>query len=139
MMEEPNPVCHHYNPMPVASFDDLIIPKGASTLNDVPNPTLLSPVNIVPEGEECITGQADPLHTFQIQALLFWSKRFGLLHEKPFPPLVVVQFVAQIRLHRIVLGITAELRQKWQGEDPLMLPQVPEVSLLPCKPGAVDS
>jgi hypothetical protein len=57
-MEETDCIAHHQDAMLITCLDHCIVTQGTSTLHNIGNTTQGSPVYIIPEGEEGITGKA---------------------------------------------------------------------------------
>ena len=57
MVEQPYACEGHCNPILIASLDDIVISHAATGLGDKLHTALMGALDIIAEGEECITAQ----------------------------------------------------------------------------------
>ena len=143
MMEQTYTCEGHGDTVFVASHDHMVIANATTCLSDILHATLVGTLNIVAEGEEGITAQTylgvlgNPLF------LLGQGQHLGLLREELLPSTVaqyvVVLVFRDIYINGVVAVGTTDTLLERQGEHFGVLAQPPDVGLLTCQTGTVDT
>ena len=106
MVEQADAGKAHDHIMGIAGLDDIVVADGTAGLGDILDAAAESPLDVVPEGEECIGSQCHVLIAGEPGLLLFHSEDLGLNCEKGFP-LAVVQDIHILLANVEVDGIVA--------------------------------
>ena len=76
--------CHCHSVL-VRSLDNLVVTNGSAGLCNVLNAALLSTLDVITEGEECIGTECNVFHGIQPRSLFFSGKYFGFYLENSLP------------------------------------------------------
>ena len=133
--------CHSHAVL-VADLNNIIVTNGAAGLCDIGNAALLSSFDVITEGEECIASESNAGNGSKVSLLLSLGKRLGLLGEEGLPYAVceyVLVFIRNIYVDSIVSVGTLYAVKEGKVKNLVVLTEMPDVSLVTCKTGAVDS
>ena len=139
MVEQPDTGEGHDHAVLVGGFDDLVVPDGAAGLGDILHPRLSGPFHVVAEGEEGVRAQGDAGEALGDPLLLDGGRQvLGAGLEKLLPDAAPGEGrkVRDVLIDGVVPLRTAQRVQEVQFQDPGVLPQPPDVRLVPRQPGA---
>ena len=132
----------HGNAILVASVYHMVVADAASGLCDILHTALVSPLDVVTEGEKRIRTERH-LCVLSNPCLLFLAReRLGLLGEELFPDAIlqhIFVFVADIDIDGIVAVGPANVFLEWQRHHLRALAQPPLVGLAARQTGAMDA
>lgn len=110
--------CHHHVVF-IAACDHIAVAHGSAGLCDVFYAALMCSLNIIGEGEECITSQSHILHFVQ-PCSLFLSGKYRRLHlENTFPGAVcqnIHVFITHVNINGIVTVGSAQAVYELKSE-----------------------
>ena len=125
----------------VAGVDDLLVPDGAAGLGDVLHPALPGPLHVVPKGEEGVAAKGDAGHSRNPLPLHLRRENRRADGKGPLPAAALGEGggIGDIQVDGVVPVGAADIGHKGQLQHLGMLPQPPDVRLVPRQAGAVDA
>ena len=81
MVEQSHSRKCHSDAILVACHDYMVITDGSAGFSDILNAALVCTLNVIAEGEKCITANGHAANGGQIRRLLFFRKGVGLHRE----------------------------------------------------------
>ena len=142
MMEKSDSRKCHSDIVLVASLDNVIIADRTAGFGYIFNARLLSALNIVAEGEECVRTKTNA-RILSEPSLLFLSSKYSRLSLEYLLPFTVAEnvliFVAHVNVDSVIAVSAADSVNEIKSHNLRRLSQPPVISFLTCKTCAVDS
>ena len=131
-----------YHVVFIAGFDHIVVTDRAARFCDILYTGAVCSFDVVTEWEEGIRTQRYAGQGIQPCAFFLSGQRFRFFGKEVFPNAVCQHIhiiVRDVHVDGVVAVCSADVLFKWQVEHLLMLTQIPDVCLVACQSGAVDS